>query len=367
VRTAHKADFRICQYSVQANHLHLICEPRNVNAMTRGIIGFKASCARRLNALAGRKGPVFDGRYHARYLTSPIEVRRALCYVLNNWRRHREDWRSKRATDPFSSAACFDRWAEELGQPSSGSGPPESPPVAAATFWLLTTGWRRHGAIRHAEVPGGQRADGAAIFSYMTADGIRVIAALDAVRLRPQLYIGEATHEISRRARLVSAALSNVIEDTPAPSAVRLLLWRCGAITIALDGEPLPIGPVARGDDDVSHPELYGLFMALAHSNRRLTIAGPVLNALSEHLVVSTMVDGQCYRATFSRGGLVGLLHRVHLKEPLGATWLTFRPDPEIITGELDLARARTIVEAVSTEAIKIELQDRTDVDADWR
>jgi len=156
-RTANKADFRICHYSVQSNHLHLICEPRDVSAMTRGIIGFKASCARRLNAIAARKGAVFSDRYHARYLTSPIEVRRALCYVLNNWRRHREDWRSRWSTDPFSSAACFDGWAEELGRKASGSGPPEALPVAAATFWLLTTGWRRHGAIGRGEVPGGHK------------------------------------------------------------------------------------------------------------------------------------------------------------------------------------------------------------------
>jgi len=153
-RTAHKADFRICHYSVQSNHLHLICEPRDVNAMTRGIIGFKASCARRLNALVGRKGGVFEDRYHARYLTSPIEVRRALCYVLNNWRRHREDWRWRRATDPFSSAECFDGWADRRDRPPHRS-EAGVVPVAAATFWLLTTGWRHHGPIGCHEVPGG--------------------------------------------------------------------------------------------------------------------------------------------------------------------------------------------------------------------
>jgi REP element-mobilizing transposase RayT len=155
-RTAHKDDFRICHYSVQSNHLHLICEPRNVSAMTRGIIGFKASCARRLNAIVGRRGSVFADRYHARYLTSPIEVRRAICYALNNWRRHREDWRSRAALDPFSSAAYFDGWSDHTPAEPSSTGPPDQhPPVAAATFWLLTTGWRRHGAIRTREMPGG--------------------------------------------------------------------------------------------------------------------------------------------------------------------------------------------------------------------
>jgi len=153
-RTAHKADFRICHFSVQSNHLHLICEPSDARAMARGITGFKTSCARRLNGLVERKGAVFSDRYHARYLSSPAQVRRALCYVLNNWRRHREDWRSRWTTDPFSSADFFVGWdGHQPAQPSGLIEPEDTPPVADAAFWLLTTGWRRHGAIGTAEVP----------------------------------------------------------------------------------------------------------------------------------------------------------------------------------------------------------------------
>jgi REP-associated tyrosine transposase len=137
--TAHKDDFRICHFSVQSNHLHLICEPRDARA----------------NALCARSGAVFSDRYHARYLTSPAQVRRALCYALNNWRRHREDWRSTRETDPYSSADFFDGWAgHRPARPSGLLGPEDTPPVADAAFWLLTTGWRRHGAIGVREVPG---------------------------------------------------------------------------------------------------------------------------------------------------------------------------------------------------------------------
>jgi len=38
-----------------------------------------------------RRGQVFADRYHAVTLTSPRQVHHALAYVLNNWRRHRED------------------------------------------------------------------------------------------------------------------------------------------------------------------------------------------------------------------------------------------------------------------------------------
>lgn len=146
-RTSSREDFRICHYSVQGNHVHLVAESDDKRALTRGMISFKTSCARRLNDLVARRGSVFSDRYHARFLTSPAQVRRALCYVLNNWRHHGE--RGSQCTDPFSSADLFDGWTT-----SAGWSRPEAPCVAAARFWLLTTGWRRHHLIDPHEVPG---------------------------------------------------------------------------------------------------------------------------------------------------------------------------------------------------------------------
>jgi REP element-mobilizing transposase RayT len=77
-RTAHREDCRICQFSIQANHVHLIVEPRSKDGLARGMIAFKTSCARRLNGVVGRRGRVLADRYHARYLINPAQVRRAL-------------------------------------------------------------------------------------------------------------------------------------------------------------------------------------------------------------------------------------------------------------------------------------------------
>jgi hypothetical protein len=74
--------------------------------------------------------------------------------VLNNWRRHHEDERSKRArqalVDPYSSALDFAGWKERFAIP------PEYRrlPVARAQTWLVNVGWKRHGAISVYEVPG---------------------------------------------------------------------------------------------------------------------------------------------------------------------------------------------------------------------
>src|SRR5215813_3239532 len=109
--TAERSALRICQYSIQSNHVHLIAEPDDRATLTSGMISFKTSCARRINRVEARRGKVFADRYHARQLHTPAEVRRALSYVLNNWRRHGEDRRHPEwRTDRFSSADLFDGW-----------------------------------------------------------------------------------------------------------------------------------------------------------------------------------------------------------------------------------------------------------------
>ena len=150
-RTAHRDDSRICHYSVQSNHLHLVAEPRSKPGLGRGMMAFKSSCAKRLNRLVARRGQVFADRYHVRYLETPAQVRAALCYVLNNWRHHDERRQSKWRFDPFSSADLFDGWSDREGM---WARPVDEKPVAEPKSWLLTTGWRRHGAIGPQEVPG---------------------------------------------------------------------------------------------------------------------------------------------------------------------------------------------------------------------
>ncbi|MCE9575655.1 MAG: hypothetical protein K8W52_21065 [Deltaproteobacteria bacterium] len=166
--------------------------------------------------------------------------------------------------------------------------------------------------------------------TFMLADGIRVTEGLDALRRRPGMYLGPCAVEHGYGAGLVEIALDSIVNDTPAPTAVRLTLWRAREITIAFDGEPLPIHPV--GVDGISHPALYSLFLHLTHARRSFPHAGCRLNALSEKLIVSTVVDGARYWAGFSRGGLVSLLRKAgNDVEPLGTTWLTFLPDPSLI------------------------------------
>ena len=134
---------------MQGNHVHLIVEADTHMALARGMQGFQVACARRFNRNSLRRGGVFADRYHPRPLASLREVRNALAYVLNNWRRHREDLTDRRAFDPFASARAFDGWANDPHRSHL-----EFVPVVMPTTWHLTQGWRRYGPIAPHARPG---------------------------------------------------------------------------------------------------------------------------------------------------------------------------------------------------------------------
>lgn len=134
--------FRLTQFSVQTNHLHLIVESADKRSLTRGLKGLQVRLARAINKLSNRKGRVFSDRFHAHTLKTPREVRNALGYVLLNARKHSPHAAKSTHVDPCSSALAFDGWRERVTCLLSNADA-----VAQATTWLLRVGWRRHGPI----------------------------------------------------------------------------------------------------------------------------------------------------------------------------------------------------------------------------
>ena len=145
--------FRICHISMQGEHIHLIAEAENKQALSRGIQGFMVSASRRINKLLQRRGKVWADRYHARILTSPLEVRRALAYVLNNWRHHGFDRHMPSAPlDPYATGYAFHGWRTPPPPKRYGDG--DLFALWVPKTWLLSTGWKRHGLVATWEVPG---------------------------------------------------------------------------------------------------------------------------------------------------------------------------------------------------------------------
>jgi hypothetical protein len=157
LRTKRKNQFRLCQFSIQRDHLHLACEADSNLGLSRGMQGLEISFAKRVNRALGRTGKVFADRFHAVVVTSPRQTRSALCYIMNNARRHGERLDPVYGgVDPFSSAWHFDGWSRAGWR--RGLAPPAGEPcVAPAESWLLNVGWRRHGPIGIAEVPAAAR------------------------------------------------------------------------------------------------------------------------------------------------------------------------------------------------------------------
>src|SRR6185503_5504499 len=78
VRAAFEAasgeNFRVIEYSVLSNHVHVLAEAKDERELWR------------------RAGSVLQDRYHARILRTPRAVRTALIYVIQNARKH-DAWR----------------------------------------------------------------------------------------------------------------------------------------------------------------------------------------------------------------------------------------------------------------------------------
>jgi REP element-mobilizing transposase RayT len=139
--TREREDFRLVHFSVQSNHMHLLCEARDRRALARAMQSLAIRIAKRLNALWQRTGRLFADRYHDRILRTPREVRSALGYVLNNAVHHGINI-ARGELDPFSSGQWFDGWRGRVREREHAPNP-----LSRAKTWLLSIGWSRPGPI----------------------------------------------------------------------------------------------------------------------------------------------------------------------------------------------------------------------------
>jgi REP element-mobilizing transposase RayT len=146
-RTA-RAWFRVVHFSVQRDHVHLLVEADDKSSLSRGLMGLAIRVARAVNRVLGRRGRVWDDRFHSRALASPREVRSAIVYVLMNAKKHLADAPN---IDPCSSAVWFTGWRTAPAQapPAERSKPVTQTPRT----WLLGRGWKMHGLVAPSEQP----------------------------------------------------------------------------------------------------------------------------------------------------------------------------------------------------------------------
>jgi REP element-mobilizing transposase RayT len=117
-----KFGMRMCEFSVQADHLHLIVEADDKQALSKGMAALEIRLARAINRVLGRTGAVFADRYYAKPLYTPTEVKNAIHYVRYNWQHH-----GGLSFDPYSSL-CGEALCDD-----------ELMTVAEPQSWLLKT------------------------------------------------------------------------------------------------------------------------------------------------------------------------------------------------------------------------------------
>jgi REP element-mobilizing transposase RayT len=166
LNAAETGAFRIVHISIQKNHVHLLVEADHKLALSRGMQSFQISAAKHINRMYSekmrlvqrRRGAVFPDRYYQEIIETPRQARHALSYVLNNWRKHREDHRPGTETwnvDPFSTGFNFTGWHEREEAIVHWRGPDTYDPLVVyfPKTWLLTQGWKKSGTISFHEVP----------------------------------------------------------------------------------------------------------------------------------------------------------------------------------------------------------------------
>jgi DNA gyrase subunit B len=203
------------------------------------------------------------------------------------------------------------------------------------------------------------------------AQDITVLEGLEAVRLRPGMYIG-STGERGLH-HLVYEVVDNSVDEALAGfcSAVSVTIHSDNSVTVSDDGRGIPVALMEKE----GRPAVE-VVLTVLHSGGKFgegegyKVSGglhgvgvSVVNALSERLVIEIRRDGHLWTQEYSRGAPLGpLVQGAALPKKAGTgTTITFHPDPEIF--ELVEFNTHTLEErlretAFLTRGLRITLID---------
>ena len=169
-----------------------------------------------------------------------------------------------------------------------------------------------------------------------TSKDIQVLEGLEAVRIRPGMYIGSTDQRGLHH--LIFEVLDNSVDEAMAGfcTKVQISIDEDGLIIVADDGRGIPV--------DI-HPSTgkSGLetVMTTLHAGGKFGggaykvtgglhgVGGSVVNALSSDLTAEVQRDGWLHRQEYSRGIPTGPVKR-EVKTTKHGTTICFRPDPDI-------------------------------------
>lgn len=170
------------------------------------------------------------------------------------------------------------------------------------------------------------------------ASQIQVLEGLEAVRMRPGMYIGSTAKEGLHH--LVWEIVDNSIDEALAgfASHIKVFIEADNSITVVDDGRGIPVDIQAK----TGRPAVETVFTVL-HAGGKFGgggykvsgglhgVGSSVVNALSTRLDVRVYKNGQIHYQEFKRGAVVADLEVIGTTDVTGTT-VHFTPDPEIFT-----------------------------------
>jgi DNA gyrase subunit B len=172
--------------------------------------------------------------------------------------------------------------------------------------------------------------------SAYTADSIKVLEGLEAVRKRPAMYIGD-TAEYGLH-KLVYEVVDNSVDEGMAGfcTEIDLHINTDGSISVTDDGRGMPVGLHKEQNKPAMEVILTTLHAGGKFDKGSYKVSGGLhgvgvscVNALSEWLEVEVFRDGQIHFQRYERGKAATEIKQLGQTSKTG-TKVSFKPDPEL-------------------------------------
>ena len=204
---------------------------------------------------------------------------------------------------------------------------------------------------------------------------IRVLEGLEAVRLRPGMYIGSTGSRGLHH--LVYEVVDNAVDEALAGYCTKIIvtIHKDNSITVIDNGRGIPVGKHPKEKIPTVEVVLTVLHAGGKFDGEGYKVSGGLhgvgvscVNALSSRLEVEVQRDGGRYQIAFERGKTIEKLKRIGDSKTTG-TKVSFWPDPEIFNETLvfdyNILAARFREMAFLNKGLHIELHDERVVDAE--